>query len=57
MDGAVEAWVDGELAGCNLPDDRSNKRLRKLLVQIGSAMGQSIPLARQDWTNAKAANI
>jgi hypothetical protein len=55
MDGAIEAWVDGELAGCSLPDDRLNKRLRKLLVQIGSAMGQSIPLVCQDWANAKAA--
>jgi transposase-like protein len=54
MDG-VEAWVDGELAGCSLPDDRLNKRLRKLLAQIGSAMGQSIPLVCQDWANAKAA--
>lgn len=50
-----EAWVDGELAGCSLPDDRLNKRLRKLLAQIGSAMGQSIPLVCQDWANAKAA--
>jgi hypothetical protein len=55
MDGAVEAWVDGELAGCSLADDRLNKRLRKLLAQIGSAMGQSIPLVCQDWANAKAA--
>lgn len=55
MDGAIEAWVDGELAGCSLPDDRLNKRLRKLLVQIGSDMGQSIPLVCQDWANAKAA--
>ncbi|WP_043284034.1 IS4 family transposase [Reyranella massiliensis] len=55
MDGAVESWVDGELAGCSLPDDRLNKRLRKLLAQIGSAMGQSIPLVCQDWANAKAA--
>src|ERR1700757_1384844 len=55
MDGAVEAWVDGELGGCSLADDRLNKRLGKLLAQIGSAMGQSIPLVCQDWANAKAA--
>jgi hypothetical protein len=31
------------------------KQLRKLLAQIGGAMGQSIPLVCQDWANGKAA--
>src|SRR5665213_3485904 len=55
MDGESDAWFDRELAGCFLADERLNKRLRKLLAQIGSAMGQSIPLVCQDWANAKAA--
>jgi hypothetical protein len=55
MDGTTNAWLDGELAGCSLADERLNKRLRKLLAQIGNAMGQSIPLVCQDWANAKAA--
>jgi Transposase DNA-binding len=55
MDGATNAWLDGEVAGCSLVDERLNKRLRKLLAEIGSAMGQSIPLVCQDWANAKAA--
>lgn len=55
MKGATDAWLDGELAGCSLADERLNKRLRKLLAQIGSDMGQSIPLVCQDWANAKAA--
>src|SRR5438445_7630205 len=55
MEGATEAWLDGELAGCSLADERLNKRLRKLLAQIGSDMGQSIPLVCQDWANTKAA--
>ena len=55
MDGEVESWVDGELSGCSLADDRLIKRLRILLAQIGSAMGQSIPLVCQGWANAKAA--
>jgi Transposase DNA-binding len=55
MDGATNTWVEGELAGCSLADERLNKRLRKLLAQIGSSMGQSIPLVCQDWANAKAA--
>jgi Transposase DNA-binding len=55
MDGASNTWVEGELAGCSLADERLTKRLRKLVAQIGSAMGQSIPLVCQDWANAKAA--
>lgn len=55
MDGTTDAWFDDELAGCSLADERLNKRLRKLLAQIGSSMGQSIPLVCQDWANAKAA--
>jgi hypothetical protein len=55
MDGEDDAWLDRELAGCSLGDERLNKRLRTLVAQIGSAMGQSIPLACQDWTNTKAA--
>ncbi len=57
MDGATNTWFDGELAGCSLADERLTKRLRKLLAQIGSDMGQSIPLVCQDWANAKAAYL
>ena len=35
------AWLDRELAGCGLADERLNKRFRKLVAQIGSTMGQS----------------
>ena len=55
MDGEADAWFDRELAGCSFADKRLNKRLRKLVAQIGSAMGQSIPLVCQDWANTKAA--
>jgi hypothetical protein len=55
MDGATDAWFDRELAACSFADERLNKRLRKLVAQIGSAMGQSIPLVCQDWANTKAA--
>ena len=57
MEGTTNAWLDGELAGCSLADERLTKRLRKLLAQIGSAMGQSIPLVCQDWANAKAGRL
>jgi hypothetical protein len=55
MDYVADAWLDEELAGCHLADERLNKRLRKLLAQVGGAMGQSIPYVCQDWANTKAA--
>jgi hypothetical protein len=55
MDEGHTDWLDGEVAACNLADERLTKRLRKLLGQIGGAMGQSIPFACQDWANAKGA--
>ena len=51
----AECWVDRETAGCEFRDARLGDRLRKLLAQIGGAMGQSIPLVCQDWANTKAA--
>ena len=48
-------WIDREIAGCEFRDARLGDRFRKLLAQLGSAMGQSIPLVCQDWANTKAA--
>src|ERR1700704_5072047 len=48
-------WVDREVSGCEFREARLDDRFRKLLAQIGSAMGQSIPLVCQDWANTKAA--
>src|SRR5579864_1221290 len=50
-----ECWIDRESRGCEFRDARLGDRFRKLLTQIGSAMGQSIPLVCQDWANTKAA--
>lgn len=51
----TEGWIDRETSGCEFRDARLGDRFRKLLGQIGSAMGQSIPLVCQDWANTKAA--
>jgi hypothetical protein len=51
----VESWIDREVEGCEFRDERLGRRFRKLLGQIGSAMGESIPLVCQDWANTKAA--
>ncbi len=48
-------WMDRELAGCQLPDERLAKRLRQIFDQLGNAMGEAIPRACQDWANTKAA--
>src|SRR6187549_2989620 len=50
-----ECWIDREIGGCEFWDARLGDRFRKLLTQIGSAIGQSIPLVCQDWANTKAA--
>jgi Transposase DNA-binding len=49
------SWVDREISECEFKDARLAKRIRKLLKQIGGAVGESIPLACQDWANTKAA--
>ncbi|MDF0516692.1 transposase [Bradyrhizobium yuanmingense] len=51
----IETWVDREAAGCEFKDERLGRRFCKLLPQMGSDMGQSIPLVCQDWANTKAA--
>lgn len=48
-------WVERETAGCEFADVRLDRRFRELLVQIGDAVGESIPMACQDWANTKAA--
>ena len=45
------SWVDQELAGSTFKDERLDRRLRKLLVQMAEAVGAPIPLACQDWAN------
>ncbi|MBP2312960.1 IS4/Tn5 family transposase DNA-binding protein [Azospirillum soli] len=49
------AWIEDELAGCHFADERLGRRLSTLLDQMAGAMGDSIPLACQDWANTKAA--
>ena len=44
-----------ELGGCQFQDVRLGRRFQKLVRQLESRLGQSIPLACQDWTNTKAA--
>jgi hypothetical protein len=49
------SWIDGEIAACQFADVRLGKRLHCLLEQISDAVGESVPMACQDWANTKAA--
>ncbi len=51
----ASAWIDREIAGCKFEDVRLGRRFHSLLEQICDAVGESIPLACQDWANTKAA--
>jgi hypothetical protein len=55
MDRAAAPWVEFELAGSHFADARLDKRLRQLVGRMEGAMGDSLPLACQDWANTKAA--
>jgi len=48
-------WVDREVAVDEFADVRLGKRFYNLMAQIGDAVGESIPMACQDWANTKAA--
>jgi hypothetical protein len=50
-----QSWVDGETAGCDLGDERLNRRLGVMLEALGERPGKSLPTAFQDWSNTKAA--
>src|SRR4051794_10863922 len=50
-----KAWIDQELEGAYFQDVRLGKRLRALLGLMSNGLGQTIPLACQDWANTKAA--
>jgi hypothetical protein len=48
-------WVDDEIDQGAFKDARLGKRFRELLIRMGGGIGESIPLACQDWANTKAA--
>jgi hypothetical protein len=50
-----ESWLDQEIAGSEFRDVRLRKRFGLLLQRLWKGMGQTIPLACQDWANTKAA--
>jgi hypothetical protein len=51
----MASWVDEELAGCKFADRRLEKRFKGLVEQLSEGVGETIPMACQDWANTKAA--
>lgn len=51
----MKPWIADELGRCSFPDIRLAKRFETLIEQFSERMGESIPLACQDWANTKAA--
>jgi len=51
----MKSWIDDEFKGSKFADERLGKRLCKIAKQLFDKMGNSIPMACQDWANTKAA--
>jgi hypothetical protein len=51
----MASWIDDELAGCKFADVRLEKRFRTLVERLSEGIGETIPMACQDWANTKAA--
>ena len=51
----MDAWVEHEMALVELGDMRLKTRLGHLLGDLGERMGQTLPMACQDWAATKAA--
>lgn len=49
------SWIDRELVGCRFGDLRLEKRFRTLVKRLSEGIGDSIPMACQDWAATKAA--
>jgi len=49
------SWLDDELAGCRFADKRLARRFKSLAEQLSEGMGESIPMACDDWSATKAA--
>ena len=51
----MTSWLDEEVEGCRFADGRLGKRFRFLLERLAKGLGETIPMACQDWASTKAA--
>jgi Transposase DNA-binding/Transposase Tn5 dimerisation domain len=49
------AWVDSEFSGSRCVDVRLERRLKTLATRLSDGVGDTIPMACQDWAATKAA--
>ncbi len=48
-------WLEGELGGSTLPDQRLARRLQQIVGRMAASPGRPLPFACQDWAATKAA--
>lgn len=51
----MTSWLEDEVVGCRFADARLEKRFRGLLERLSEGLGETIPMACQDWASTKAA--
>ena len=51
----MTSWIDQELAGCEFADSRLGKRFTLLVERLSEGVGETIPMACEDWAGTKAA--
>ncbi len=55
QDDRKASWIDRELAGCEFTDVRLGRRFRTIVERLSEGVGESLPMACQDWAATKAA--
>ena len=51
----MRSWLDEEVEGSRFADGRLGKRFRILLERLSKGLGETFPMAWQDWASTKAA--
>jgi hypothetical protein len=51
----MDAWIEREVLACPFPDHRLERRFSKILSELSWEIGESLPVACQDWAGTKAA--
>ena len=51
----MASWIDDEFSGSKFSDERLGKRLCRIVKQLSEKIGNTIPMACQDWASTKAA--
>ena len=51
---AASHWLGGEVGNCDVRDKRLDKRFKRLAADLAGSIGDTIPMACQDWANTKA---